>query len=221
MGLEPFPSGARLPRASHGDRDRRPRGRELRRDRGSTRARELGAKPHRAREGRAERERPPAQTSFPTSRTRSLRGLRRIAGRADPDSRPSPDPDRRRALRDRWERRRLHREDPVTSIALALLLAQWNTPTSTNVAPIESRANGAKLSNTRQYGIDCRTNLTLHGRRRVALHVGERVRRRNGEAGRRWTPATSCGARTRAARATNARSLQATTRRSTPEPRGR
>lgn len=48
----------------------------------------------------------------------------------------------------------------MTSIALALLLAQWNTPTSTNVTPIESRANGAKLSNTRQYGIDCRTNLT-------------------------------------------------------------
>ena len=45
---------------------------------------------------------------------------------------------------------------------LALLLAQPTTPGGLNLnqQPIISRQNGGRLSTTRQYAIDCRTNMT-------------------------------------------------------------
>lgn len=45
---------------------------------------------------------------------------------------------------------------------LALLLAQPTTPGGLNLnqQPIMSRQNGGRLSTTRQYAIDCRTNMT-------------------------------------------------------------
>ena len=44
-------------------------------------------------------------------------------------------------------------------LLLALLLAQPST-LNLNQQPIVSRQNGARLSTTRQYAIDCRTNMT-------------------------------------------------------------
>lgn len=48
----------------------------------------------------------------------------------------------------------------MNAALLVLVLAQWSSSTNTNQAPIESRQNGAKLSNTRQFAVDCRTGMT-------------------------------------------------------------
>ena len=48
----------------------------------------------------------------------------------------------------------------MISILALLVLSQPQPGLNLNVTPIESRAGGVKLSNQRQYGIDCRANMT-------------------------------------------------------------